>query len=122
MKEEIPIQLNDLVDVEDAEAVFNEIEAIVRLSFPRFDMTVVAGAYDDVLKLFRGQYPGYRGNNVSFHDLTHTLSVVLAMARLMDGATAMGHTWTEKHFNMGLISALMHDTGYIQRDDDTQGT
>jgi HD superfamily phosphodiesterase len=48
--------------------------------------------------------------------------VLLAMARLLHGAYAAGIEFTDKDINIGLISALMHDTGYIQSQDDLSGT
>jgi hypothetical protein len=74
------------------------------------------------VRLFQGDYPGYRACNVSYHDLRHTLAVTLAVARLMHGAVEAGNKLTEKDFTMGLVSALMHDTGYMQEDDDLLGT
>jgi len=40
----------------------------------------------------------------------------------MHGASLQGIRFSEKEINMGLISALMHDTGYIQSVDDLRGT
>jgi len=48
--------------------------------------------------------------------------VLLAMTRLMHGASLQGVRFSEKEINLGLISALMHDTGYIQSIDDLGGT
>jgi hypothetical protein len=48
--------------------------------------------------------------------------VLLAMTRLMHGATVAGIRFTEKEINLGLIGALMHDTGYIQSVEDLTGT
>jgi hypothetical protein len=115
-------QLASLVDISDHQAVFTEIRFIARLIFPRFDFSLFDGAREDILRLFKGEYPRYRESNLAFHDLTHTTAVTLAGARLMHGAVEAGHSLTEKDFNMGLISGLMHDTGYIQREEDTEGT
>ncbi len=115
-------QLANLVNTDDHRAVCEEIRAIVTLIFPRFDFAVFARAWDDIILLFQGRYPCFRQSNLKFHDLSHTTSVTLAVARLMHGAVEAGRTLTEKDVNMGLISGLMHDTGYIQSEDDTEGT
>ncbi len=117
-----PTQLADLLDIEDHDAVVEEIRIIASLVFPRFDYGPFDRAYGDIVRLFRGEYPGYRSSNVDYHDLSHTLSVTLAMTRLMHGATESGCPLTEKEFDVGLICGLMHDTGYIQRSGDNEGT
>ncbi len=117
-----PTQLADLLDIEDHDAVVEEIRIIASLVFPHFDYGPFDRAYGDIVRLFRGEYPGYRCSNVDYHDLSHTLSVTLAMTRLMHGAIESGFPLTEKEFDVGLICGLMHDTGYIQRSGDTEGT
>ena len=87
------------------------------LAFSRFD-----SAFLDVERLFGGKYEGYRQCNTPYHDFRHTLMVLLAMVRLMHGASLQGIRFSEKEINLGLISALMHDTGYIQSADDFTGT
>jgi len=44
------------------------------------------------------------------------------MARLMHGASVCGENLAREQVNLGLICALMHDTGYIQTLDDNAGT
>ncbi len=117
-----PNQLANLLNIEDHNAVIEEIRFIASLAFPHFDCAVLDQAYGDIVKLFAGDYPGYRNSNVDYHDLSHTLAVTLAVTRLMHGAVEAGYPFTEKEFNLGLACGLMHDTGYIQRSDDTEGT
>lgn len=113
---------SELLDIRDASAILKEVKYIVSLLNPRFDFHHIDTAFNDIEKLFRGQYPGYRGCNTHYHDIRHTLTVFLAMARLLHGAHVAGCYFTEKEINVGIISALMHDTGYIQRSDDDTGT
>jgi hypothetical protein len=115
-------QLTDKIVIEEPQEVFEEVLRILLLMRPGFDVTLVSRSYRDIERLFRGDYPGYRKCNTAYHDLRHTMSVVLAMTRLMDGSTLEGRQISEKGINIGLISALMHDTGYIQLRDDREGT
>jgi hypothetical protein len=117
-----PIQLASLLDIEDHDAVMGEIRTIASLAFPDFDFEYLERAFGDIDRLFRGEYPGFRRSNVDYHDLSHTLAVTLAMTRLMHGALEAGFAFSEKDFNVGIISGLMHDTGYIQRSGDVEGT
>jgi hypothetical protein len=117
-----PTQLASLLDMEDHDAVIAEIRTIASLALPQFDLEPFDRACGDIVRLFNGSYPGYSRSNLEYHDLSHTLSVTLAVTRLMHGAMEAGHSLSEKDFNIGLISGLMHDTGYIQHSDDTEGT
>lgn len=115
-------QLAGLIDIESADDILGEIRTTIRLVFPDFDFSTIDRAAHDVRRLFRGEYPGFRACNVRYHDLDHTMAVTLAVTRLLHGAVVSGVAFSEKDINIGVISALMHDTGYIQDAADTDGT
>jgi hypothetical protein len=73
-------------------------------------------------RLFAGAYPGWRACNTEFHDLTHSADTLLAMARLMHGAHVAGVPFSDAELTAGVISAMFHDSGYIQAESDTEGT
>jgi hypothetical protein len=121
MKED-PMPSGALPDIEGHDAVLEEIRSIASLAYKNYNYGPLEGAFGDVIRLFQGAYPGYRPSNVKYHDLDHTLAVALAVARLMHGAVEAGRPLAEKEFNIGVVSGLMHDAGYIQRGDDIEGT
>ena len=86
------------------------------------DFTVLSTVFADVVKLFRGEYFGYRSCNTCYHDLKHTTDCLLAMARMIHGASLNGCSLPARDVTLGLTAALFHDTGYIQADDDLEGT
>jgi hypothetical protein len=90
--------------------------------FPQFDFSLIRRVFEDIGRLFSGRYPGYRGCTTRYHDLNHTLHCFLLMARLMHGAFINGIIFKEENVALGLISALIHDTGYIQLVGDRVGT
>jgi hypothetical protein len=116
------LQLSLLVDMDEPRNVFDEVQTIVLLMFKEFDFDQMDKVFRDIVRLFNGEYPGYRKCSTEYHDLKHTTDAFLAMARLMHGAAVEGRTLTEKQVNLGLICTLMHDTGYIQTLDDNHGT
>jgi len=116
------IQLSGIINMENPQSVFDEVRAIVLMMFPDFDSETVERVFKDIVRLFRGEYPGYRKCNTEYHDLKHTTDAFLAMARLMHGALVWTENLTREKVNLGLICALMHDTGYIQTLDDDVGT
>lgn len=115
-------QLTDLVNMDDHEEILKEVKVILKSINPQFDFNHIDKACALIRTLFNGSYPGYRACNTAYHDLFHTNEIMLAMTRLLHGAVIEGVALTEKHMNMGVISALMHDTGYIQTVEDTEGT
>ncbi|MGA1869776.1 MAG: hypothetical protein ACMUJM_14670 [bacterium] len=120
--EAINIQIAQLVDMNNAYEVFDEVKTIVFMISPEFAIDSVNVTFQDVVDLFEGRYPGYNQCNTMYHDLVHTMSAMLAMTRLIHGAILQGETISNKNIALGLISALMHDTGYIQDLDDMVGT
>ncbi len=115
-------QLTDLVDMEKPQSIWEEVKAIMLMMHPEFHFEHLESAYKDVVKLFSGEYQGYQKCNTEYHDLRHAMAVVLATARLIHGVCIEKEHFTEKGINIGLIGALMHDTGYIQTTDDSKGT
>jgi hypothetical protein len=111
-----------LMDMEDPVAVLEEIKTVIRMVYPDFDHDPFERAFDITVSLFRGNYPGYRECNTDYHDLRHTTDVTLAMVRLIHGLYLEGRTVSSEMANLVLICAVMHDTGYIQRKDDPEGT
>ncbi|WP_051693836.1 HD domain-containing protein [Desulfohalovibrio reitneri] len=89
---------------------------------PETDTEAMRLAYADVVRLFRGEYPGYRACTTAYHDLDHTLAVSLASARLAHGAFVSGRPFPARDLLLLHMAAIFHDVGYIQRDDDTEGS
>ncbi len=115
-------KLISLVDIENPECVLNEIKTILLSINSNFPTKDIENVFQDVLRLFQGKYQGYQACNTEYHDLRHTLEVFLATTRLIHGALIDGRLISGKMINIGLISALMHDTGYNQAIDDINGT
>jgi len=113
---------SQMLDIRDKNLVIKEVKHVISMINYKFIFNQFEQAFVDVERLFNGEYPGYRSCNTDYHDFQHTLHVLLAMARLLHGASVEGIEFTDKEINIGLISALMHDVGYIQSKDDIEGT
>jgi len=116
------IQISDLVNMYDPQCVLDEVKTTVRMAYPDFNFDPVEHAFKDVVNLFHGKYPGYRQCNTKYHDLRHTSDAFLAMVRLIHGAILEGEKIGIENARLALIASLMHDTGYIQTEDDRSGT
>ena len=116
------IQLYNLLPMDSPQDVLDEAIVILDLISPDFDTAPVTSAFNMAVNLYKGKYPGYRSCNTEYHDIHHTVDTFLAMARLIHGAVLDGETFTNRHITLGLITALLHDAGYIQEKHDMDGT
>ena len=110
------------INTTDPVCVKLEVTRIHR-SLYRADSPVLERAFDDLVRLYFGQYPGFSACDTQYHDLQHVLDVTLAMARLIDGyeRTRGGSPGMESDvFVLGVICALFHDCGYIRKLNDTK--
>lgn len=116
------IQLSRMVDMKHPQYVMDEVRVVVPMMFQEFDFYTLNYVFKDIVRLFNGEYPGYSRCNTEYHNLKHATDTFLAMTRLMHGAFVCGENLTRENVNLGLICALMHDTGYIQTLGDNVGT
>jgi hypothetical protein len=116
------VQLSQLVDMRDPEWVIEEVLRIFYFHYSEDSALRVRLAFSQVGSLFAGEFPGYRECLAEYHDFNHTMSVLLATARLLDGYNIERVFLTEDLAIQLLLAALLHDTGYIQEEWDTEGT
>ena len=114
--------LADLVNMDNPVFVFSEVKNLVDRMRRGFDFTFLDGVFADTVSLFTGTFPGYLPCTTQYHDLRHTTDVLLALARLMHGASVCGVGFCDREITLALVSALFHDSGYIQTVDDVDGT
>lgn len=111
-----------LLDMDDPVCVYGEVKTILGMTYGNFNDDLLSQAFYDTVSLYQGKYPGFRGCNTEYHDLKHTTDVFLAMARLLHGYHIEGMGLKKRTAELALISALLHDAGYIQTEEDTEGT
>jgi hypothetical protein len=106
------------VDVEDPDAVRDAVLELLAARYPGASLAPLQQAFDDVKALFVGRFPGYLPCDTPYHDLRHTLDMTLAMARLLDGhdrSVAEPERIGARRAMLGVIVALLHDSGYLKR-------
>ncbi len=72
----------------------------------------------DVEDIFRGDYPGFDISLSRYHNLDHTCSTGLAVARLFHGLASDGEAISKTTLEQGIISALFHDIGWLTKDEE----
>jgi hypothetical protein len=117
-----PRQLAELVRMDHPESVLDEVLEILKSISPDFDTAPISSTLDKIVDLYEGRWPGYQACNTEYHDLKHITDTFLATVRLVHGAINSGIELSERHIITSLIATLAHDTGYIQREDDLEGT
>ena len=115
-------RLFDLIDPESPDETLAEIKKILLLIDSSSDLSPVENVFEDIVRLFKGEFPGYKASNTKYHNLGHTCSTALAAARLVHGLHLQGHVFTPRLVQLCVIGSLFHDTGLIQTSDEVEGT
>ena len=117
---------NDVTNRVNVEHPANVRQAVLRLfsaRYPGADFAALERAFDDFHALFEGRYAGYLSCDTLYHDMRHTLDMTLAMARLVDGhdrSCAPADRLGARRAAMGILIALLHDSGYLKRSSEAQ--
>ena len=117
-----PDEVRDLFANTDPNEVWGKASDIIRHVNPAYDFSFAKTTFDDVVRLFRGEYPGYGPIRTLYHNLPHTLDVFLCAVRLMHGVHLSGIPLTDNEMTIIMIAALMHDIGYAQQRGEEYGT
>lgn len=115
-------ETNSLFTNSDPKEVWLKSSGIIKLINPAYDFTITRTTFNDVVRLFRGGYPGYCAIKTLYHNLHHTMDVFLCAVRLMHGVHISGTPLSDKEMTMIMMAALMHDIGYAQRIGEESGT
>jgi len=111
------------INTTDPVCVKLEVARIFRSLYSRSQAPILNRAFDDVVRMYRGELPGYARCDTEYHDVQHVMDVTLAMARLLDGyerSRGDGPHMDEHLYQLGVICALFHDCGYIRKSNDTK--
>ncbi len=98
------------------EEMYRELRHIYLLIDSALETAFIDLAFYDLRRLFSGQFPGYQASDTPYHDLRHTISVALALVRMMHGQRVeTGGTLAPATLELAILSAFFHDTGLIRR-------
>ncbi len=113
-----------LVDTKDPAAVEAEVQATYLVLFPGASRIFIPRIFGWAVEYFTGNYRDYQAIDALYHDFEHTLQGTLCMSRLLKGRAAAGAQpkLTREAFELGILAILLHDTGYLKKRSDTEGT
>src|SRR5260370_17259219 len=115
--------VSNRMKVENSKEVRDAVLQLFAARYPGADFSVVGRAFDDFRALFEGNFPGYLACDTLYHDLRHTLDMTLAVARLIDGhdrACAETDRLGARRATLGVLIALLHDSGYLKRSSEAE--
>lgn len=104
--------------------VLDEIKTLYHEQYNESTPESIEAFFNDIIDLFSGKQQGFLKCDTLYHDLSHTLQVVFVFLKIVRG-------WNRKEkkskiskesLTIGLIAALLHDTGYLKTEDDADGT
>ncbi len=88
-------------------------------SFPLLDRL-----FSDLTDMFEGRYAGYQAIDMQYHDFEHTLQATLCIVHLLEGRsrTSDRPVLVARDWELAVMAALLHDSGYLKVNDDKVGT
>jgi hypothetical protein len=112
------------VDTRNPSLVEAEVQAACAEMFPRDDRKFIAILFGWAVSWFSGHYRDYQAIDAHYHDLEHTLQGTLCMARLLRARHRQKTEplLTQRMLELGLLAMLTHDTGYLKKRGDSEGT
>lgn len=111
-----------LGNITDTGEVQAQVSDIVRSFAPGHDLARIERGFAVLDQAFAGSLRGYQELQTLYHNRSHTNEVVLCSARMLHGLHLAGMGLDAEHIDAALIGALMHDAGYLKRDDEVEGT
>lgn len=105
-------------------SLLNEVRAYTVAVYPEASFQLIEDVAKLTKTLFEGGNPEYQKADLSYHNLEHTLLATKCFVDLAEGRSRHGAepAFTAREFSLGCAAILMHDTGYLKKRDDTQGT
>jgi hypothetical protein len=112
------------VNTREPSSVEGAVQAAYAEMFPRGDSGFIPTIFGWAVSWFSGQYRDYQRIDAHYHDLEHTMQGVLCMTRLLLGRhrQPVEPRLTQRLLELGLLAMLMHDTGYLKKRGDADGT
>ncbi len=116
--------MQDPINTREPSAVEAEVQKAYTEMFPKGNSDYIPGIFRSAVAWFSGNYRDFMAIDAHYHDLEHTLQGVLCMARLLRRRAALNlqPALPQRTFELGMLAILMHDTGYLKKLGDSDGT
>jgi len=104
--------------------VLDEIKTIFREQYNESNTEGIQTFFNDIIDLFSGKQQGFQKCDTVYHDLSHTLQVVFVFLKIIRGwnRKEKDSKISKESLTIGIVAALLHDSGYLKTEDDADGT
>jgi hypothetical protein len=108
----------------DPTAVEVQVQTAYLGMFPDGDRMFVPQVFGWAIECFTGHYRDFQAVDARYHDFEHTLQGTLCLARLLHGRHRAGAQpkLSQRLFELAVLAILFHDTGYLKKCGDNEGT
>ncbi len=110
--------LTDVFDGRIHSGPVEEIILIILQICPDLNVQLIRDVHTEVSRYFNGNHPKFKKNTLPYHNLRHTIMVVLASARLFHGLHCNSVSFSSETLFKGLLAAYFHDTGMLVKSTD----
>jgi hypothetical protein len=112
------------IDTQRVDLVEAETRLAYQAMYSENDPVFIRNVFQWAVDWFEGRFEGYLPIDVRYHDLEHTMQGVLCMARLLRRRAELKHSPVvgRRLFELGVLAMLMHDSGYLKKVGDVEGT
>jgi hypothetical protein len=116
--------MQETINTREPSAVEGEVMRAYMEMFPQGDPEFIPMIFRWAVAWFAGNYRDYQSIDAHYHDLEHTLQGITCMARLLRRrhSLKLQPQLTQRMFELGLLAILLHDTGYLKKRGDNEGT
>lgn len=97
--------------------------ALVRVGYGE-SADLIDALFQGVARMFAGEHPGFQAIDMLYHNFEHTLQATVCVCRILEGReTALAQPiLSRRDCELLLAAVLLHDTGYLKRIGDDEGT
>jgi hypothetical protein len=112
------------VDTQVPGEVEAQVQSLYLKLFPNAERAFVPRSFAWFMECFEGRFDDYQPIDALYHDVEHTLQGTLCLARLLYNRhrAQAAPELTERMFQLAILAILFHDTGYLKKRGDTEGT
>jgi hypothetical protein len=118
------VEMQSAIDTRQPRLVEAEVKTAYRAMFADADKDYVRTIFQWATDCFQGKYLDYQPIDAHYHDMEHTMQGALCMSQLLWNRhdTNTEPRLTRSLYELGMLAILMHDTGYLKRRGDAEGT
>ncbi len=123
-RELCPTEFRKIVDTTSLNSVQQRVGQAYKNLYPNGNQSFIQWAFDLARSCFEGRRVGYLPIDARYHDWEHTLQGTLAFATLLEGRVEAnaGPKLHQEIGELGFLAILLHDSGYLKRVNDSEGT